>query len=55
MSSNVTCLEDETECICSKREWKININKSHSESKSNGIYITENRKERNRLNTLTQK
>lgn len=30
---------------CSKREWKININKSHSETKSNGIYITENRKE----------
>ena len=30
---------------CSKREWKINTNKSHSESKSNGIYITENRKD----------
>jgi len=30
---------------CSKRESKININKSHSESKSNGIYITENRKD----------
>ena len=30
---------------CSKREWKINTNKSHSESKSNGIYITENWKD----------
>lgn len=30
---------------CSKRESRININQSHSESQSNGIYITENRKD----------
>ena len=40
---------------CSKRESKININKSHSESKSNGIYITENRKDSEQVKGINTK